>query len=116
MDKELKTILITELERSVYSVVDLDNLKSNDAIENEINKLIHIKKRIRNRTMIILVTCFVCSILLFFPIVYEYAMGDFIKGLLTAGFIGLFSVIYQSRREYDKEIFILNLLKDSKPN
>ncbi len=116
MDKDLKATLITELERSVYSVVDLDNLKSNDAIENEIAKLIKIKKKIRNRTMIILIACFVCSILLLFPIIYEYAMGDFLKGMLIACYIGLIPTIYQSRREYDKEIFILTLLKDSKTN
>ena len=66
--------------------------------------------------MVILITCFVCSILLFFPIIYEYAMGDFLKGILIACYIGLIPTIYQSRREYDKEIFILTLLKDSKTN
>jgi hypothetical protein len=114
MDKDLEEKLISELEKSVYSVIDLKKLTDNEAFDNEINKLIKIRKKRIRYTMILMVICYISMILLFFPFIYKIGFADFLKGFLASGFFFTIIRVYQSRREYDKELFILNLLKEQR--
>ena len=118
MDKELEEKLLAELEQSGDPEIKIKNLYSANSIENEINNLMEINKKIGWKTIMFLIIVLVSVVLLLLSIFFDFNLPGFFKGFITgacfASLTWLIPAIYRGRIVYDKEIFILNLLKDSK--
>jgi hypothetical protein len=114
MDKELEKKLVAELEKSIVSVLDIDGFTENTNIDSAINELIKIKKKDNRSTLFLMVLFYFPMILLLIPEINTSEFASFLKGFFLAGYFFLILRVYMRRREYDKEIFILNLLKDDR--
>jgi hypothetical protein len=118
MDKELEEKLLAELEQSGDPEIKIKNLYSANSIENEINNLMEINKKVGWKTIMFLIIAIVSVFLLMLTIFFDFNLPGFFKGFLTGACLAslpwLIPAIYRGRIVYDKELFILNLLKDSK--
>ncbi len=118
MDKELEEKLLAELEQSGDPEIKIKNLYSAKSIENEINNLMKINRKAGWRIITFFSICVVTSVLFMLSGLFDFKLPNFLSGFI-AGFsivalLSLIPAIYRGRVVYDKELFILNLLKDSK--
>ncbi len=114
MDKELEKRLISELSSTTHLLIDSENLTDTEKIDSEIEKLTKIGNRINRKILFSLIGCTVLIALLFFPVIYNGDLGGFIKGLLSATLFFLIMNVKQFHHSFDREMFILKLLREFK--
>ena len=96
--------------------VNLAHLNEPAHIDLEIDKLKDLKKRNGRQLLSLVIACYMVFLVLCvsgFFVTISFLDG-FCKGFLIVGMFFIIIRVYLSRREFDKEIFILNLLKELK--